>query len=339
MKLNIHRDNEFDISTSIGELHIDSIRVGAMDELIALDDNSNLGHLKKLLSLVAKKEVDLKALSYDDIEKLTDEDLEIISAKFLEHNDYIIEKLNKGIELKNNKNRKAEFLNELLKDYIKNEKKELDDFLKKQNPFKDLLKDKKKFDNLFSANYNISRHLEEGIKAIASIQRDTTDYNELLKPPPHPSNETNNKIQIIIEQINGYRPIVLESVKLVKNMNDIVIEILNKFITNTRQSTRYNRILISIAVVTLVISTIISFLNYQATKNTNEGVAPFQEAIIKQSLILDSLLLFQNKNNLEVKELFKRQEEILISKKSKSINKIDTLKIINNKIHKLLNVN
>jgi len=106
---------------------------------------------------------------------------------------------------------------------------------------------------------------------------------EIPKLPENPVYETNRRISEATTYIEDIRSVVEEAARLLKSMNDLSLNLLATFTSSARQTGRHNSILIGIAIVTLIVSAWISYLNYRDTGRDVAGARAVLSTLVDVS--------------------------------------------------------
>lgn len=129
-------------------------------------------------------------------------------------------------------------------------------------------------------NFSMSDQLQDTIKA---FKRNTFDLEiargsikpDLLQIRPlpildSPLIETNRRLGMLLDQMQEMRPLVAQSAELIGNMNDTALKMQASFMVNARSTRWYALIAIGIAVLSLVVSSIFSWLSFSNGKQQSE---------------------------------------------------------------------
>lgn len=105
----------------------------------------------------------------------------------------------------------------------------------------------------------------------AILQKHVQTHKPLLIPE-NPAHETNRRLAHLLNFANRMEPLVLESGELIRNLNDSAIRMLEDFGKSSRRSGIYNMVVITIAALTLVVTAAFSswdlFSSQQPSKET-----------------------------------------------------------------------
>lgn len=103
--------------------------------------------------------------------------------------------------------------------------------------------------------------------------------------PKNPIHETNQILEDLATQIQDMRPLIAQGAEFIRSMNDTALRMQADYIGNAAKTERQTKLAIWIAVVSLVISSIFSYLNYvdskEVDKKNKEQIAAFQQALEK----------------------------------------------------------
>ncbi|TXI35534.1 MAG: hypothetical protein E6Q59_10810 [Nitrosomonas sp.] len=252
-------------------------------------------------------------VTFEQVDKFTDEELNEFACKFLEKNAYLKNDYSKDSS-KRKKNedgslvvtieyekrddaRKLEDetycdLLKRLMHYYRNDQdertKKLYDSLKPKNIFSDSLL------GLISENRKLSNSFEsENHKFISSPK--------LYVPPENPVHKTNRQLMELSEEMG-------KTSGLIKNMNDVGMRMALEMALNNQRAGRYNNILIIIGIATLAFSAVMSYFSYVSS---NEATRITHDILMKVNIALETAAIEQTKDNeLVYLQLFKINETL-----------------------------
>jgi len=160
-------------------------------------------------------------------------------------------------------------------------------------------------------NFSLSDQLKDSIKAY-----DRSSVNGILgqatyepvipqmpeiRIPENPLIETNKRLNKVLELMEGMRPLASQSAELIGNMNDTALRMQSDSISNARKTEWYTRIAIGIAVISIIVSSIFSWLSY---KNSKQDAAKNDRQIEAFQKEIRNLIAAQEKDrNILVKVL------------------------------------
>jgi len=126
-------------------------------------------------------------------------------------------------------------------------------------------------------NFSLSDQLKDSIKAYDRLSVNGILGRAAYEPvipqmpeiriPENPLFETNKRLNKVLELIESMRPLASQSAELISNMNDTALRMQSDSIGNARKTEWYTRIAIGIAVLSLVVSSLFSWLSYSNAKH------------------------------------------------------------------------
>lgn len=142
-------------------------------------------------------------------------------------------------------------------------------------------------------NLSMSDRLQDTIKAFNQSTLDQGIPKTLIDPSPlpilplqmpeSPIIETNRRLTAVLDQMQEMRPLVAQSAELIGNMNDTALKMHASFMTNASSTRWYALIAIGIAVLSLVVSSLFSWLSYRdgvhQSANADAQIGLFQKEI------------------------------------------------------------
>lgn len=269
-------------SKTLGKVLVHNLTVSANSILNAAHvnyiDANSAEFVRSLVSVVCQLDLDGsekytdERVTAEQAETLTDEELNEFAKKFLEVNSYLKNDQEKS-KTKKKKNKEGKLVTtieyEKRSDADKSEGESDCDLLKRlmhhyrvhqEERTKKLfesLKPKNIFSNsvldLIGENQRISDRLGVTLR----------DY-ELVRPiklPENPVYETNRQLEALAREFR-------ETSSLVKNMNDLGLQMAVDLASSSKTSKRHNTIMIAIGLVTLIFSAVMSYLSYVSSDET-----------------------------------------------------------------------
>ncbi len=308
---NLALRNNFTFSSEVlGEIEIGNCSFGAYQDLHdGLDDFSTIAPealLKKLISTIGKKTTENSEktpISPVESENLTTKDLELFSIKFIENNDWLYHDQEnpehetdpegttrikyKKLDLPQKEDEpNTEYLYRLL---CENDRRQTESFKKLLKPFSNMSSNISK---LVKSNLGISQRLGRSIYNNENRLEIGTSYNpsydlKNIKLPENPIHKTNDRLDQVISNIDSLRSLASDSALLIKSLNDTALNMAAEFKESSERDSKHNKIMLFIAVVSLALSALFSFLNYQDSKNKDMENGRFSNLLIEQNEKLD----------------------------------------------------
>jgi hypothetical protein len=92
----------------------------------------------------------------------------------------------------------------------------------------------------------------------------------IFRPPRNPILDTNKRLDDILDRVEEMRPLVVQSADLIRSMNDAAIRMIGDFGRNARRAEFYTLLVIFIAAVSLIVTAVFSWLNYEASNAASD---------------------------------------------------------------------
>ena len=258
--------------------------------------------------------------SKTDLTLIDDEDIEVFAKEFLANNSWLFkthhkaesqidnsEKIEKGLDEKN-----SAYLLRVFKIYLENEKVRLENFTGSiSNYFKSLKDNYKATDlmagllgkslykdttlDLLRTNSSLSDKLHESILDFNKIATARNGLNDLASQPSfehvkfleNPIYETNKRLNILISTIESMKPLVADSAELIRSMNATAIQMQEDFIKNSSGNQLYAKWAMTIAVVSLLVTSFFSWLGHKESNEqgakTEKMIEIYQQDIFNQN--------------------------------------------------------
>jgi len=269
-------------SKTLGKVLVHNLTVSADSTLNAAHANyidaDSADFVRSLVSTVCQLDLDDsdkytdERVTADQAGSLTDEELNEFAKKFLEANSYLKNDQEKS-KTKKKKNKEGELVKtieyEKRGDAEKSEGESDCDLLKRlmhhyrlhqEERTKKLfesLKPKNIFSNsvldLIGENQRISNRLGVTLRNYEPIRP--------IELPENPVYETNRQLEALGRELR-------ETSSLVKNMNDLGLQMAVDMASSSKTSKRHNTIMIAIGLVTLIFSAVMSYLSYVSSDET-----------------------------------------------------------------------
>lgn len=239
-------------------------------------------------------------ITAEEANQLTDEEIEAFASQFLVHNPSLLQTY-EGATKSTRTNEKGErpfagtlrgqdiqkesgesdsdYLARVLRHYVDEQSRRLKEIAK---PLAGLFKSFSLSDatqDILRENLVLSdrlRRLASGLDTSLAQAIGTPTLPDIPVPrhditiPPNPIHETNVRLNNVLDRMDDMRPLVVESVNLVRSMNDASIRMLGDFGDNARRTEIYTRVIIAIAAVGLVVTAVFSVLNHFSSKTGAE---------------------------------------------------------------------
>jgi hypothetical protein len=92
----------------------------------------------------------------------------------------------------------------------------------------------------------------------------------IFRPPRNPILDTNERLDDILDRVEEMRPLVVQSADLIRSMNNAAIRMIGDFGRNARRAEFYTLLVIFIAAVSLIVTAVFSWLNYEASNAASD---------------------------------------------------------------------
>lgn len=255
--------------------------------------------------------------SETDLTLIDDEDVEIFAKEFLANNSWLFkthhkaesqidrsEKTEKGLDEKN-----SAYLLRVFKNYLENEKVRLENITGPISTYFKSLKDNYKATNLMAGllgkslykdttldllrtNSSLSAKLHESILDFNKIATTGNSLSDLasrhpfepIKFPENPIYETNKRLNTLISTIESMKPLVSDSAELIGSMNGTAIQMQVDFTKSSSGNQLYAKWAMTIAVVSLLVTSLFSWLGYKESKEQGEKTEKMME-IYQQEML------------------------------------------------------
>jgi len=328
------RRHDFDLVTqALGTVRCGTLNAGMLSTVGKLFTNQEADAVvlsRKILGMVGNMEAnpigdaesDETALSNEEIQQITDEEIETFARDFVARNDWLLHTYDdesrqvstneKGEEVvsyspkiadfpRGNDERSSQYLIRVLRRYFKDQGSRLKRMLEPVSGLlasSSLMEQYKKlveplsirmasgvFNNsaleALRRNLSMSDQLQDTIKAFKQNTFDREIARSTFEPeltqlrplniPDNPLIETNKRLGSMLEQIGEMRSLAAQSAELISNMNDTALAMQAGFMSNARSTQIYTQIAIGIAVLSLVVSSLFSWLSYSDGKQQTEN--------------------------------------------------------------------
>ena len=227
--------------------------------------------------------IDGSSLTPEELNSVTDEDLEKFADKLIQKNRYLL-KTNKGSDLERSVDESAcDFLVRVFRHYATEQKTQWERMTKSVS------------NSLFTSttleamqrNLGISNQLQDTIEkytrslSVASPSHAESKLDVLSYPMPalhmekNPIHETNEKLESVAQQIEDLRPIAAQTAQLIQSMNDTALHMQADYVANAEAAGQQTTFAIRIAALSLFVSAvglvISSFFSCQSHLDTKES--------------------------------------------------------------------
>lgn len=147
-------------------------------------------------------------------------------------------------------------------------------------------------------NFSMADQLQDTIKAFkqntidheiacATIEPELTPLRHFtipeIKIPENPLIETNKRLGSMLDQVGEMRSLAAQSAELIANMNRTALQMQASFISNARSTQKFALVAIGIAVLSLMVSSLFSWLSYsdgkQQAENSDAQIKLFQAEV------------------------------------------------------------
>lgn len=221
-------------------------------------------------------------ITYEQSKQLSDEELNDFAERFLEKNVYLKNDQSKDIRKKKKHENGEEVTTieyEKREDANKSEGESYCDLLKRLMHYYQIHQEertKKLFENLNPKSIFSNSVLDligENQRISDRLGVTLRDYEPIrpIKLPVNPVNETNRQLEALGRELRG-------TSSLVKNMNDLGLQMAVDMARSSKISERHNTIMIVIGLVTLIFSAVMSYLSYVSSEETAQTT---QELLVK----------------------------------------------------------
>ena len=323
------------------------------------DNFSSLTIVRKLIGHVghrlADKQVeksepfDEAQLTENDVDGLSNECIEHFARKFVEHNDWLFESRESGKRYatldkstnnlvwekpalisipKESDERDSDYLFRLFRRFLSERDKRIK-HLMTSNTWPS-------FSNTFSTttesllkhHLSMSDKLQATLKSFESHPANATLASNLDASTQNPefvsnrinhAREINQRLDDMLDTMNETRPIIVQSVELIRSMTNTVIQIHVDFNKNARRSFIFSLFVIVIALLSLFVTATFSWWSYKQSSTQEAQYQIYLEN--QQALIVD---LFQQQKN-RYQEIFQHQNkniEFLIERYAEQIDRL-----------------
>ena len=344
------RRHDFDLETRshgiirCGSLKISTLSATATAKALADPNGNALSQCRNILQMVGKKTIistdNLESsevgISDDDIQQITDEEIETFSKNFVSHNDWLLHSYDDANRpdsncpedgstvssrtvaddlAKGDGERNSDYLIRVLHRYFEAQgerlKKMLEPLSRRMTSGAFAAQIKKLTEPLsvklarsgfdpstlesLRRNLSISDQLKDTLRAIekSTVAREILSEPARLGIPPlrpidfpeNPIVETNRRLGGMLDQIGEMRALAARCAELIDSMNQTALKMQANFINNARSTQKTALVAIGIAVLSLLTSSLFSWLSYsdgkeQAEKN-NSQIKLYQAEVAK----------------------------------------------------------
>jgi hypothetical protein len=340
-------------SKTLGKVLVHNLTVSANSTLNAayanyIDADSS-EFVRSLVSTVCQLDLDDsdrytdERVTPEQADSLTDEELNEFAKKFLEANSYLKNDQNKS-KTKKKKNKEGELVttieHEKRGDAEKSEGESDCDLLKRLMHHYQLHQEertKKLFESLKPKNIFSNSVLDligENQRISDRLGVTLRDYEPIrpIEMPENPVYETNRQLEALGREFRG-------TSSLVKNMNDLGLQMAVDMASSSKTSKRHNTIMIAIGLLTLIFSAVMSYLSYVSSDET----ASATQELLKKTNTDQNIALASSIKNAESMNLRLVEIRDVLANISKQLdisgNHSDQLASEINKLSKLLEDN
>ena len=337
----IAREQEFELeTTALGRIRCGTYSINAAIEIEKIIDNEDLtgpAFARALLQTIGRMPPDHETtdeedktaaqLTQEQVDAVTDDELEVFSRAFLARNRYLLkpgstaeegEPSEQSAETasleKLTDESDCDFLLRVVKEYNKVQATRMGKFLE---PFASLAKPL--FSNstvdLLRKNLMLSDRLKDSLAGVQQATNLVRDQPLLrpepprmpdLRPPENPTYETNRRLNTMLDYADRVEPLVVESGELIRNLNEAAIQMLADFGRSTRRAETFNKIIISIAALSLFVTAVFSVWSFFDARKRSEGTTAMLAA---QSVQTTSLVESQDSRVTSLLRAFQREAE------------------------------
>ena len=310
-----------------------------------------------------KDDTESALLTDEDVNKLSDEEIENFACEFVAHNEWLMT-TNEGahrsviineqgendvsiqsmpVDLqKENTERDSDYLVRVLRHYFDVQAKRNKRLLKHftgsnfNNIFSDATKD------LLKQNVSLSDQLSTTLRGLNSSftgphsgsiaeprHLDLTRHLDLKVPtiPENPVHETNRRLSDVLDHAEELRPIILQLAELFRNMNDTALQMHADFNRSARKSLIVSILVACIATVSLVVAALYSWWSYE---QSTVQKAQYQRDFREQQAHFQTLIELQDDRYRQLLGNQDKQLETLIKRQDAQYEKIiDSLRVSN----------
>jgi len=298
----LRASHRFNLETDkLGKLLVHGFSSSVLSSLIKdftkIIDSDSTRFVRKLSTLVCQQDINESGNYTDDritqeqAELLSKEELERFSAQFIEKNSSI-----RKIVRNEKKNEDSEQRTTLTQDYRgdseERESGSYQDYLKclihdyridqeerTKKLYENLVGPKSLFSDSLVGLINENRKISERLGS--SINR--YDSIKIISPPENPVLETNKQLNAIGAEFS-------ETSRLVKNMNDLGLQMAIEVAEGAKTSKRHNTIMIVLGLLTLLFSAVMSYLSYVSS---SESASEIQK-LLSNSFEIQKLAIQNN---------------------------------------------
>lgn len=332
------RRHDFDLVTqALGTIRCGTLKAGMLSTVAKLFKNPDEDAVvlsRQILGMVSIRgahstgdaESEEASLTDEDIQQVTDGEVETFALEFVAHNDWLLhsyddesrqvstnEKGEKVVSYspkiadfpKGENERSSQYLIRVLRHYFEDQGNRLKKMLEPvsgllaSNAFAEQYKklveplSSRLASGLFNnsalealrRNFSMSDQLQDTIKAFkqntidreiarATIEPELKPLRHFTIPeitiPENPLIETNKRLGSMLDQIGEMRSLAAQSAELIANMNRTALQMQASFISNARSTQKFAQVAIGIAVLSLVFSSVFSWLSYGDGKQQSE---------------------------------------------------------------------
>lgn len=257
---------EFEFDTQIGRLkgRTPTMRVlgdieGRFPDLEKADPTELTSFL---LRLVSRRLAGGDELSDSDLSALTKEDLDRFAQRFLENNKWLYQDLqDNGKPLLSPQDAGEDvklYLRRVLSGYFERAQERLGALMGRGSIHQKALSERMR--TLLAQNEALSRSLGNTLHSTyveeftkSALRQPTAAYEapSITVPPPNPVYETNERLGILVSQLQEMAPTVSKTAALIKNMNDLGLSMATALAADTERTARFNKTMLSVAAITL----------------------------------------------------------------------------------------
>lgn len=305
-------------SRTLGKVLVHNLTVSANSALNAAHDNyidaDSSEFVRSLVCAVCQLDLDNsekytdERITAEQASSLEDEELNEFAKKFLEVNSYLKNDQGKS-KTKKKKNKEGELVTtieyEKRGDAEKSEGESDCDLLKRLMHHYRLHQDeqtKKLFESLKPKNIFSNSVLDligENQRLSDRLGVTLRDYEPIrpIEIPENPVYETNRQLKVLGREFR-------ETSSLVKNMNDLGLQMAVDMASSSKTSKRHNTIMIVIGLATLIFSAVMSYLSYVSSDDTAKAIQELlKQANADQNVASASSIKSAESTNLRLVEI------------------------------------
>jgi len=182
---------------------------------------------------------------------------------------------------------------------------------------------------LIDDNRNIAGRLGASVGRDYLPDRSTLREVSLMRDPAHMRSEhqarltarTNERLDTLIENLDGLQPIVTNSAELLQNMNALGLNLVAQFGASSAESSSQNRRMLKVALWTLIVSValaamglFLSYRSYRVALDSNAQSKAFTDAIVDQSKLMREMYsasVLMGERNKRLNDLVRQQASAL----------------------------